>query len=265
MAIYLKITEDTDMHSIRLGKRPIFIGRSSKCHITVKDTMVSGKHLAIKINDDSRVVIKDLDTTNGTYLNGSKVEESLLYLEDIIQVGRVKITLDSKEMSSNELKLHQRDFERTSVTFVKLGAHLNNDFDDDPTGVRKQKTLLAKVREKNKTYANTEIDSKESGENNELLSSDESKSIIFDKESSYNTIKKKQESIDSEQREVEATPKKKPQLQALSDDQIDELEEEPEFEENEDSNEYEFEYEEEEEDDSPSPKIMSKIKGLFKK
>ena len=262
MAIYLKITEDTDMHSIRLGKRPIFIGRSSKCHITVKDSMVSGKHLAIKINDDSRVVIKDLDTTNGTYLNGSKIEESLLYLEDFIQVGRVKITLDSREMSSNELKLHQRDFERTNVTFVKLGANLNNDFEDDPTGVRKQKTLLAKVREKNKTYANTEVDSQES---KEQQITDESKSIVFDKESSYNTIKKQQETLNSEQKSVEDTPKKKPQLQALSDDQIDEVEEEPEFEEDEDSNEYEFEYEEEEEDDSPSPKIMSKIKGLFKK
>ena len=110
--------------------------------------MVSGKHLAVKINAESRVVMKDLDTTNGTYLNGNKIQESHLYIEDFIQIGKIRIKLDETEMSVNELKLHKRDFERTNVTFVPLGANIEgfDEDEEDEFGVRKQKTLLAKIR-----------------------------------------------------------------------------------------------------------------------
>lgn len=152
MAIYLQITQGTKDQQVRLGPRPIFIGRSSKCHITVNDNMVSGKHLAIKINSDNHVVIKDLATTNGTYLNGNKIDESLLYLDDFIQIGKVKITLIPTDMTSQELKIHQRDFERTNVTFVKLGNQVSasHDEDDSEFGFSQQQNLLAKIREKRK-------------------------------------------------------------------------------------------------------------------
>jgi len=152
MAIYLQITEGTNNQQVRLGAHPVFIGRSSKCHVTLNDNMVSGKHLAIKINGDNHVVIKDLATTNGTYLNGNKIDESLLYLDDFIQIGRAKITLIPTEMTSQELKIHQRDFERTNVTFVKLGSQVSGSHDEDDTefGFNQQQSLLAKIRQKRK-------------------------------------------------------------------------------------------------------------------
>jgi len=148
MAIYLIISESEQNHRVRLTSKPFFMGRSNKCHLTVTDSMVSGKHLAVKINSDHRVVIKDLDTTNGTYLNGNKIQESLMYLEDFIQIGKIKINLDDSEMSANELKLHKRDFERTNVTFVRLGATVEgfDEDEEDEFGVSKQRTLLAKIR-----------------------------------------------------------------------------------------------------------------------
>ncbi len=145
MAIYLKITEDNNNHHVRLGARPVFIGRSTKCHISLNDSMVSGRHLAIKVNADNHVVIKDLDTTNGTYLNGNKIDESLLFLDDFIQVGRVKMSLIRNEMTPQEIKTHQRDFERTNVTFVNMDNGLIGD-----GASNKKRTLLAQIREKNK-------------------------------------------------------------------------------------------------------------------
>lgn len=150
MAIYLIITEGNDETRVRLTQKPFFIGRSSKCHLTLEDSMISGKHLAVKLNSDSRVVIKDLETTNGTYLNGNKIQETFLYLEDFVQFGKVKIVIDDSEMTAKELGLHKRDFERTSVTFVRLGAQVEglDDLDEDEFGQSKQKTLLAKLRKK---------------------------------------------------------------------------------------------------------------------
>jgi len=150
MAIYLIVTEGEGKERVRLTHKPLFLGRSNKCHIPLEDSMVSGKHLVIKVNQDSRVVIKDLDTTNGTYLNGNKIQESFLYLEDFIQIGKIRIVLDDSEMNANELKLHKRDFERTNITFVRLGATVEglDDLDEDEFGVSKQQTLLAKIRKK---------------------------------------------------------------------------------------------------------------------
>lgn len=150
MAIYLIVKENEQETRVRLTAKPFFIGRSSKCHLTLDDTVISGKHLAVKINDQGRAVIKDLETTNGTFLNGSKIQESFIYLDDFVQIGSIKIYLDDSEMSSKELGLHKRDFEKTSVTFVRLGSNASgvDDDDVDEFGESKQKTLLAKIRKK---------------------------------------------------------------------------------------------------------------------
>ncbi len=150
MAIYLNVKDGDEETRVRLTSKPFFIGRSSKCHLTLKDSMISGKHLAVKINSDGRAVIKDLETTNGTFLNGSKIQETFIYLDDFVQIGKVKIALDDSEMNAKELGLHKRDFERTSVTFVRLGAKVEgiDDVDEDEFGQSKQKTLLAKIRRK---------------------------------------------------------------------------------------------------------------------
>lgn len=150
MAIYLIITEGNEETRVRLTQKPFFIGRSSKCHLTLEDSMISGKHLAVKLNSESRVVIKDLETTNGTYLNGNKIQETFLYIDDFVQIGKVKMVIDDSEMTAKELGLHKRDFERTSVTFVRLGAQVEglDDIDEDEFGQSKQKTLLAKLRKK---------------------------------------------------------------------------------------------------------------------
>jgi hypothetical protein len=290
MAIYLRITEENKNQHIRIGARPIFIGRSSKCHITLKDNMVSGKHLAIKINGDGHVVIKDLDTTNGTYLNGNKIDESLLYLDDFIQVGRIKMSLVPKEMTSQELKIHQRDFERTNVTFVNLGNQVtsNDDFESD-SGLNKQRTLLAKIREKNKQNKNNVVQSAQESPATQCTEKSASPSIVFDKDSPEGTpksskpqAKKKESQVKqpavpppsietdedlsedlaaanlSDEPEVDA-----PDLSTLNDVVDDSEIESHDQDEEDEEEEYEYEYEYEDEDESPG--LVSKLKGLFKR
>ncbi len=255
MAIYLKVTEDNKNQNVRVGSRPIFIGRSSKCHITLNDNMVSGKHLAIKVNADQHVVIKDLNTTNGTYLNGNKIDESLLYLDDFIQIGRVKISLISKEMTSQELKVHQRDFERTNVTFVKLGNQISPTDDDEDHGISKQRTLLAKIREKNKQVdPNLSSTRPQKADQNEELPN-----ITFNKDGTSSKIQ------DDQDKEVVCD------LPDMHENDVD-LEDIPSSEKvatssshqekNDDDDEYEYEYIDEDEDPAG---LVSKLKGLFKR
>lgn len=290
MAIYLRITEENKNQHIRIGARPIFIGRSSKCHITLKDNMVSGKHLAIKINGDGHVVIKDLDTTNGTYLNGNKIDESLLYLDDFIHVGRIKMSLVPKEMTSQELKIHQRDFERTNVTFVNLGNQVtsNDDFESD-SGLNKQRTLLAKIREKNKQNKNNDAQSAQESPATQCTEKSASPSIVFDKDSPEGTPKSSKPQAKKKESQVKQPAVPPPSIETdedlgedlaaanLSDepevdapdlstlnDVIDDSEIESHDQDEEDEEEeYEYEYEYEDEDESPG--LVSKLKGLFKR
>ena len=63
------------------------IGRSSKCDIRVDQESISRNHSKI-VNTGKTVVIRDLDSTNGTYVNDEPVEEFVLRDGDLIKVGR---------------------------------------------------------------------------------------------------------------------------------------------------------------------------------
>jgi hypothetical protein len=68
--------------------REITIGRDTKCTITIPDdTFVSSLHARI-FDHEGQPVIEDLGSTNGSYLNGSKVAGiKLLHPGDRVQIG----------------------------------------------------------------------------------------------------------------------------------------------------------------------------------
>lgn len=244
MAIYLQITEGTKKQQVKLSSRPLFIGRSSKCHITLSDNMTSGKHLALKINNENHVVLKDLASTNGTYLNGNKIDESLLYLDDFIQIGKVKIFLLSTEMTSQELKIHQRDFERTNVTFVNLGHQLSNSHGEDESkqGLNQQQNLLKKIR-KHKEQASTNLSVTKSQDTDEKDEIDKP-SIVFEKDDSL------EENLVADIPQISEESSLKSFKASRKEDLIQE----------DDNDEDEDEYEDEE-----NSGLISKVKGLFGK
>ncbi|MCL4135119.1 UNVERIFIED_CONTAM: hypothetical protein GTU68_057631 [Idotea baltica] len=69
------------------------IGRAAGCQITLDDTYISQLHARVS-NADSGVVIEDLGSTNGTYLNRQRVTTPV-YGEagDQIQVGGIVMEL----------------------------------------------------------------------------------------------------------------------------------------------------------------------------
>jgi two-component system cell cycle response regulator len=65
----------------------LIIGRSSKCDIHVDQESVSRNHTKI-VNSGKRVLIRDLGSTNGTYVNDQPVKEHILRDGDLIKIGR---------------------------------------------------------------------------------------------------------------------------------------------------------------------------------
>ncbi|MBH23159.1 MAG: GGDEF domain-containing protein [Myxococcales bacterium] len=81
------------INGLDLGKRytiaqtSVLIGRSSKTDIRIDEDSIS-RHHALLINDGNRVILRDLDSTNGTYVNDVQIKERTLNDSDQIRVGR---------------------------------------------------------------------------------------------------------------------------------------------------------------------------------
>ena len=67
------------------------IGRSKECQILIDDISVSRRHATLIISEGTYQII-DNNSTNGTYVNGSKIHGSRsLQHNDILKVGNVII------------------------------------------------------------------------------------------------------------------------------------------------------------------------------
>lgn len=82
----LYVTESEPIrHPIPEGRT--LIGRARDCHIMLSNTTVSGRHAEL-INRDGKVVLTDLNSSNGTYVNSVRVSRSQpVQVNDQIQVG----------------------------------------------------------------------------------------------------------------------------------------------------------------------------------
>ncbi len=70
-----------------LEKNTVIIGRSSKCDIQVDQESVSRNHAKL-INNGEDVVLCDMGSTNGTYINDELVHERALSDGNLIKIGR---------------------------------------------------------------------------------------------------------------------------------------------------------------------------------
>ena len=73
-----------------LVKSRTVIGRGSDADITISDAGTSRKHVEI-LWDGERAMVRDLNSTNGTMLNGRKVAEAALPPDSTVTIGRTDI------------------------------------------------------------------------------------------------------------------------------------------------------------------------------
>lgn len=80
----------------------IALGRALDADMRLEDEGVSRKHAAMRREDDGRVTLHDLGSTNGTFVNGARITRHELSDGDRIQVGSVTILKFSYQDSLEE-------------------------------------------------------------------------------------------------------------------------------------------------------------------
>ncbi|QDU93178.1 EAL domain-containing protein [Lignipirellula cremea] len=79
------------LERVLLVDLPLIIGRSETADFTVDSTRVSREHVMIE-RRGSRLIVRDLGSTNGTFLNGAKIDEAELSPGDMFSVADVEFT-----------------------------------------------------------------------------------------------------------------------------------------------------------------------------
>jgi pSer/pThr/pTyr-binding forkhead associated (FHA) protein len=96
---------------VQLTKDRTTLGRRPYNDIVIDNLAVSGEHAVIQLAGNE-VSLEDLNSTNGTYINGKAVKKQQLANNDTIEIGKYKIKYVNEQQEAG--------FERTMV--IKAGS-----------------------------------------------------------------------------------------------------------------------------------------------
>ncbi|TJY58992.1 FHA domain-containing protein [Sinimarinibacterium sp. CAU 1509] len=74
-----------------IGTTPLTVGRRPDNAITLNDSFVSGRHALVGRDANGRCYVEDLKSSNGTLLNGKRVERAWLQDGDIVRIGNIDL------------------------------------------------------------------------------------------------------------------------------------------------------------------------------
>lgn len=77
---------------ISLNQLPIVLGRSSEAGIRLSDVWVSRRHCQLD-QDGGALIVRDLGSKHGTFVNGARVEQAVLMPGDELIAGTTSFTV----------------------------------------------------------------------------------------------------------------------------------------------------------------------------
>lgn len=77
---------------VRPGAAKVTVGRASQCDVVVGESSVSRFHAELR-HAAGRWFVHDLDSENGTWLNGRRVREAPVMRGDVLRLGGLRLDL----------------------------------------------------------------------------------------------------------------------------------------------------------------------------
>jgi len=74
----------------KIARPTTTVGRSNTCEVVLNDPLISRLHCQILLGMGG-ITLRDLGSTNGTFLNGVRMTESPLRNQDVISVGGTRL------------------------------------------------------------------------------------------------------------------------------------------------------------------------------
>ena len=91
------LSEPLRGQSFELAQEEFTIGRSEDCNLCIPDPTISGKHCTLRRQENGTYVLQDHESTNGSRVNGMRVQSQKLANSDILQLGGVELLFETTE------------------------------------------------------------------------------------------------------------------------------------------------------------------------
>lgn len=85
--------ENIEGRTYDLNLPVVHLGRAATNEIILRDPSISGRH-CVFLFSDGRVTVRDLNSSNGTFVNGQQVTEAQLEVNDIVRAGTALIKFE---------------------------------------------------------------------------------------------------------------------------------------------------------------------------
>lgn len=117
-----QLSADEPVRSIRVEGSPFLVGRHSKAALTIPSPTVSNIHAELRI-ENGALFVKDLGSTNGTFINGERIEgEFNVASGDLLQFAEIvfRVGLESGRYDSKTIAGDSSDRALALIQFDKL-------------------------------------------------------------------------------------------------------------------------------------------------
>jgi len=118
-------------HDLKVDKTTI--GRVEDNTFQIAEQSVSSHHCEVLLKG-ADVVVKDLNSTNGTYINGEKISEKVLKPGQILRLGQIEIRLEGEGAAPAPASTGKKAMDQ-NTRVIPRGVKLN-EFEQGSSGVK---------------------------------------------------------------------------------------------------------------------------------
>jgi hypothetical protein len=93
---YYFIPEESPTFKLKVKKVTNVVGREGTCDVYVESSQVSRRHCLLQVTERG-LLVKDLESTNGTFLNGTPITDGYINAGDRLSLGTYVLTLHQEK------------------------------------------------------------------------------------------------------------------------------------------------------------------------
>ena len=123
--MYGAIADGQNFQEVQLNRSGFRVGRRFGCDLQLMWATVSGNHAEFLIQANGDLILRDLDSTNGTFVNGERIcGELVLQVGDIVQLGASEFRVLTRSGNATQI-LETKDFNFLPSQLIALEDLIN--------------------------------------------------------------------------------------------------------------------------------------------